>query len=165
MGSQGCLFTQLLPDPSQRTEISARAEVPQAPRKRIVRSPPVLYDAFDLSVPLAFARTRITSPNFAGACISNFRAFLVLVPSFPLQVDGVKKATPLLLCLICIELSDFVFAVDSIPAVLGISHDTFIVYSSNVSGPYECLTFDEERHGRQPGVPHVTSTHYGWHCA
>lgn len=49
------------------------------------------------------------------------------------QVDGVKKATPLLLCLICIELSDFVFAVDSIPAVLGISHDTFIVYASNVS--------------------------------
>lgn len=49
------------------------------------------------------------------------------------QVDGAKKATPLLLCLICIELTDFVFAVDSIPAVLGISHDTFIVYASNVS--------------------------------
>lgn len=50
------------------------------------------------------------------------------------QVDGAKKATPLLLCLICIELTDFVFAVDSIPAVLGISHDTFIVYASNVRG-------------------------------
>lgn len=49
------------------------------------------------------------------------------------QVDGVRKATPLLLCLLCIEMSDFVFAVDSIPAVLGISHDTFIVYTSNVS--------------------------------
>ena len=44
-----------------------------------------------------------------------------------------KKATPLLLCLICIELTDFVFAVDSIPAVLGISQDTFIIYASNVS--------------------------------
>jgi len=48
------------------------------------------------------------------------------------QVDGKKVATPLLLCLVCIELSDFVFAVDSIPAVLGVSKDTFIVYSSNV---------------------------------
>ncbi|CBN74187.1 conserved unknown protein [Ectocarpus siliculosus] len=47
-------------------------------------------------------------------------------------VDGAKKATPLLLCLICIEMTDFVFAVDSIPAVLAISQDTFIVYASNV---------------------------------
>eukprot|EP00752_Nemacystus_decipiens_P011967 g10608.t1 len=47
-------------------------------------------------------------------------------------VNGAKKATPLLLCLICIEMTDFVFAVDSIPAVLAISHDTFIVYASNV---------------------------------
>ncbi len=36
--------------------------------------------------------------------------------------NGVKKATPLLLCLVCIELSDFVFAADSIPAVLGVSY-------------------------------------------
>lgn len=34
---------------------------------------------------------------------------------------GKTVATPLLLCLVCIELSDFVFAVDSIPAVLGVS--------------------------------------------
>ncbi|CAM9319720.1 unnamed protein product [Ectocarpus fasciculatus] len=47
-------------------------------------------------------------------------------------VNGAKKATPLLLCLICIEMTDFVFAVDSIPAVLAISQDTFIVYASNV---------------------------------
>jgi len=45
---------------------------------------------------------------------------------------GKKVATPLLMCLICVELSDVVFAVDSIPAVLGISHDPFIVYSSNI---------------------------------
>jgi len=45
---------------------------------------------------------------------------------------GKKVATPLLMCLICVELSDVVFAVDSIPAVLGITHDPFIVYSSNI---------------------------------
>ena len=47
-------------------------------------------------------------------------------------VDNVKVATPLLLCLVCVELSDLVFAIDSIPAVLGVSHDSLIVYSSNI---------------------------------
>lgn len=46
--------------------------------------------------------------------------------------DGVRRATPLLLCLVCIEISDIVFAVDSIPAVFGITRDPFIVYTSNI---------------------------------
>jgi len=46
--------------------------------------------------------------------------------------DGIKYATPLLMCLICVELSDFVFAVDSIPAVLGVSKDPMVVYASNI---------------------------------
>ncbi len=48
--------------------------------------------------------------------------------------DGIGKkiATPLFLCLVCVELSDFVFAVDSIPAVLGVSKDPLIVYASNI---------------------------------
>jgi tellurite resistance protein TerC len=41
-------------------------------------------------------------------------------------------ATPLFIALIMIEFSDLIFAVDSIPAVLAISNDTFIVYTSNV---------------------------------
>lgn len=41
-------------------------------------------------------------------------------------------ATPLLLVLIVIETTDVVFAADSIPAVLAITRDTFIVYTSNV---------------------------------
>lgn len=45
---------------------------------------------------------------------------------------GKKVATPLLLCLVCVEFSDFVFAVDSIPAVLGVSKDPLIVYASNI---------------------------------
>lgn len=46
--------------------------------------------------------------------------------------DGVKMATPLFLCIIVIELSDLLFAFDSIPACLSISTDTLIVYSSNI---------------------------------
>ncbi|XP_022143941.1 thylakoid membrane protein TERC, chloroplastic isoform X3 [Momordica charantia] len=49
---------------------------------------------------------------------------------FTLQ-DGVKKATPLLLTVAVIELSDIAFAVDSIPAVFGVTRDPFIVFTSN----------------------------------
>jgi len=45
---------------------------------------------------------------------------------------GKRLVTPLFLCLICVELSDFVFAVDSIPAVLGVSKDPLVVYASNI---------------------------------
>lgn len=41
-------------------------------------------------------------------------------------------ATPLFLVLLVIESSDLIFAVDSIPAILAISKDTFIVYTSNI---------------------------------
>jgi TerC family integral membrane protein len=46
--------------------------------------------------------------------------------------DNGLYATPLLLVLIVVETTDLVFAVDSIPAVLAISRDPFIVYTSNV---------------------------------
>jgi tellurite resistance protein TerC len=46
--------------------------------------------------------------------------------------NGKKTATPLFLALIIVELSDLIFAVDSIPAVLAITQDPLIVYSSNV---------------------------------
>ena len=41
--------------------------------------------------------------------------------NFFTTVDGVRKATPLLLTVIVIELSDLIFAVDSIPAVFGVT--------------------------------------------
>lgn len=40
--------------------------------------------------------------------------------------------TPMFLCLILVEVSDVIFAVDSIPAVIGITHDPYIVFTSNV---------------------------------
>lgn len=42
------------------------------------------------------------------------------------------QLSPLLLAIITIELTDVVFAIDSVPAVLGITHDTFLVYTSNI---------------------------------
>jgi len=51
---------------------------------------------------------------------------------FIVHRDGRWLATPLLLVLVVVEATDVVFAVDSIPAVFGITQDVFIVYTSNI---------------------------------
>lgn len=69
-----------------------------------------------------------------------FRLFHRLVPSvkdyrgasFTVKESGRRYATPLLLVLICVETTDIVFAVDSIPAIFAITRDPFIVYTSNI---------------------------------
>ncbi len=48
------------------------------------------------------------------------------------KIEGRRFATPLFLVLILIETTDLIFAVDSIPAILAITQDQFIVYTSNV---------------------------------
>jgi tellurite resistance protein TerC len=68
------------------------------------------------------------------------RAFGAIVPAtrelrgqrFLVREGGRVLATPLLLALIVVETSDVIFAVDSIPAVLAVTTDTFVVYTSNV---------------------------------
>ncbi|RMA64288.1 TerC family protein [Ulvibacter antarcticus] len=45
---------------------------------------------------------------------------------------GIKAATPLFVALVVIELTDILFAMDSIPAILAITADPFIVFSSNI---------------------------------
>ena len=52
--------------------------------------------------------------------------------NFFVKRDNVLWATPLFLVVIMIEITDLIFAVDSIPAILVISDDSFIVYTSNV---------------------------------
>lgn len=51
---------------------------------------------------------------------------------FFVRENGKLLATPICLVLVCVETSDVVFAVDSVPAILGITRDPFIVYSSNI---------------------------------
>lgn len=54
------------------------------------------------------------------------------VPHFFVRKDKVLYATPFFVALLFIEASDLIFAVDSIPAVLSVSKDPFIVYTSNI---------------------------------
>lgn len=51
---------------------------------------------------------------------------------FWVQENGVRVFTPLFLVLVTIELSDLIFAVDSIPAIFAITTDPFIVFTSNI---------------------------------
>jgi tellurite resistance protein TerC len=51
---------------------------------------------------------------------------------FFIKKMGVRAATPLFVALIVIELTDILFALDSIPAILAITADPFIVFSSNI---------------------------------
>jgi tellurite resistance protein TerC len=65
------------------------------------------------------------------------RRFLPVVDNYDAQNFLIRKngkwnATPLLLALVALEAMDIIFAVDSVPAVLAITRDTFIVYASNV---------------------------------
>jgi tellurite resistance protein TerC len=66
-----------------------------------------------------------------------FRKFMPVTPQlhgskFFVRIEKKNYATPLFLVLILIETSDLIFAVDSIPAILAITQDQFIVFTSNV---------------------------------
>ena len=69
--------------------------------------------------------------------VTLFRRFIPMTEGyhggrFWVQEAGKRLATPLLLVLVTIEISDVIFAVDSIPAVFGVSLDGFIIYTSNI---------------------------------
>ncbi len=51
---------------------------------------------------------------------------------FLFREDGKLRATPLLLALIVVEVSDVIFAFDSIPAIFAVTQDPFIIYTSNI---------------------------------
>lgn len=53
-------------------------------------------------------------------------------PEFFKRINGKSYATPFFLALLVIEMTDLVFAIDSIPAVLAVSTNMFVVYTSNI---------------------------------
>jgi len=66
-----------------------------------------------------------------------FRRFVNVTPDYEdskffVKRNGQIMATPLFIVLLVVETTDVVFAVDSIPAILAVTTDSFIVYSSNV---------------------------------
>lgn len=65
------------------------------------------------------------------------RKFVAVSPRFEgekffTHMDGKRAVTPMFLVLLVVESTDVVFAVDSIPAVFGVTRDPFIVFTSNI---------------------------------
>lgn len=86
---------------------------------RLIRPRPGVVDPQSHWVVRVFRRLFRVTPDYVG-------------DRFLVRRDGVLWATPLLLVLILVETTDLIFAVDSIPAILAVSKNTFIVYTSNV---------------------------------
>lgn len=87
-------------------------------------------------VKLAFEKDKKVEPE-KNVFVKIFRRFFPLTQDyhegkFFVKLNGVIFATPLIVILLVVESTDIVFAVDSIPAILAISRDAFIIYTSNV---------------------------------
>jgi len=85
---------------------------------------------------MALIRETATDPS-ASAAIRVLKRFVPLTDRFDGQrfftrIDGRRFATPLLAALVLIEVTDLIFAVDSVPAVFSLTADPFIVFTSNV---------------------------------
>lgn len=73
----------------------------------------------------------------AGLGVRLARRMMPVTPDFHgsrffVRQEGALAATPLFVALVVVELTDLVFAVDSIPAIFAVTRDPFIVYTSNV---------------------------------
>jgi tellurite resistance protein TerC len=83
------------------------------------------------------ARSRHQHPDPSNS--RTVRLFQRLVPTTPdyhgarfwVRIDGRLLATPLLTVLVLVEVSDIVFAVDSIPAIFAVTQEPFLVFTSN----------------------------------
>jgi tellurite resistance protein TerC len=87
-------------------------------------------------IKLAMEKDKEIHPE-SNIIIRLFQRFFPLTPhffedKFFIKQNGRYLATPLFLVLIAIETTDVIFAIDSIPAIIGITNDPFIVYTSNI---------------------------------
>jgi tellurite resistance protein TerC len=96
-----------------------------------------LLGAFLIFTGIQMARAHSPVPDGENKVLAFLRRKLPMTASmhghrfFAIE-NGRRVATPLLLALLTIEVSDVLFAIDSVPAVFAISTEPFIVYSSNV---------------------------------
>jgi tellurite resistance protein TerC len=98
----------------------------------------IIFGAFLVftGIKMLFGKETEVDPE-KNAIIRFFRKFLPVTQTMHGEKLFIRQnhrtyATPLFLVLLVIESSDLIFAVDSIPAILAISHDRFIVYTSNI---------------------------------
>jgi len=98
----------------------------------------ILFGAFLIMTgfKILFAPEKPIDPE-KNPVIRLFKKFLKFTPKiegqkFFIRKDGILHATPLFIALLFIEVSDIVFAVDSVPAIFAITKEPLIVFTSNV---------------------------------
>lgn len=97
-----------------------------------------LFGAFLLFTGIKMLVTADSEPDVANNPVLRFARRHLRVSEgehgedFTVMKNGVRYVTPLFLVLILIEVTDVVFAVDSIPAIFAITTDPFIVFTSNM---------------------------------
>ena len=98
----------------------------------------LLFGAFLIltGVKMMFAPDKQIAPD-KNPLIRLFRRFVPVTPelhgqSFFVRISGALHATPLFLVLLFVELSDIIFAIDSVPAIFALTSEPMIVYASNV---------------------------------
>ncbi|HOI30344.1 MAG TPA: TerC/Alx family metal homeostasis membrane protein [Melioribacteraceae bacterium] len=87
-------------------------------------------------IKILFAPEKEINPD-KNPVIKLLKKFLPVTPSiegqkFFIRQNGVLYATPLLICLVFVELTDIIFAVDSVPAIFAITKEPLIVFTSNI---------------------------------
>ena len=98
----------------------------------------LLFGAFLIltGVKMMFAPDRKLDPD-RNPVIRLFRRFVPVTseshgPSFFVRLGGKLHATPLFVALLFVEISDIIFAIDSVPAIFAITREPMIVFTSNV---------------------------------
>ncbi|HMN95801.1 MAG TPA: TerC family protein [Phycisphaerales bacterium] len=97
----------------------------------------IIFGAFLILTALKMALVEGHTDPGRNIVVRLVRRFYPVYPGFDGQrfftvVDGVRHVTPLFLALVMVEITDLIFAVDSIPAIFAITPDPFIVFTSNI---------------------------------
>ncbi|MCA9286500.1 MAG: TerC family protein [Phycisphaerales bacterium] len=97
----------------------------------------IAFGVFLVATAVKMAVVRSEPDPARNPIVRAARRFLPVHPGFDGQrffttVDGVRHVTPLFLALVMVEITDLVFAVDSIPAIFAVTPDPFIVFTSNI---------------------------------
>jgi len=96
-----------------------------------------VFGALLIIASVRLLRSREATANSSGGILQLVQRFIPVTneyrgTAFVTRVDGRLSVTPLFVALVAIELSDIVFATDSIPAVFAVTRDPFLVFTSNM---------------------------------
>jgi tellurite resistance protein TerC len=96
----------------------------------------IVFGVFLVYTGFKVIRHRADEGQEAARGVGLLRRFMPVTEEFDghkfvTRIDGRKAATPLLAALVVVEVTDVIFAIDSVPAILAVSREPFLVFASN----------------------------------